>query len=175
MSSTLWLRKSKLNVLALYQKLVLTIGDLNGRIMGKDIFIGIFSNLSHDHLDYHGDFESYMTAKKKLFDDLKPGSWAIINADDPHSGFMIQDTDTQILSIGLMDTEGGQLMQYSSIQRHRPQTASPLAIRGRNSGLSIRNGQGLEQMKRFRSDFPNLPGLLDLTNFNYFFIFPECF
>ena len=72
------------------------------RVQGIPFTIAIFTNITHDHLDYHGDFESYMTAKKKMFDDLKPGSWAIINADDLHSGFMIQDTDAQIFSIGFM-------------------------------------------------------------------------
>ena len=38
------------------------------RIIGKNIFAGIFSNLSHDHLDYHKTFKNYINAKKILFD-----------------------------------------------------------------------------------------------------------
>ncbi len=96
------------------------------RVQGIPFTIAIFTNITHDHLDYHGDFESYMTAKKKMFDDLKPGSWAIINADDLHSGFMIQDTDAQIFSIGFMDTEGGQLLQHSSTVKQPVSTYPPL-------------------------------------------------
>ena len=38
--------------------------------------------LSHDHLDYHGSFEAYISAKKKLFDNLPSGSFALVNIDD---------------------------------------------------------------------------------------------
>lgn len=45
--------------------------------------VAAFTNLSHDHLDYHGDMESYALAKQKLFDELKPDGRAVINGDDP--------------------------------------------------------------------------------------------
>ena len=48
------------------------------RVEGIPFTIAIFTNISHDHLDYHDDFESYMRAKKKLFDGLKPGSWLLL-------------------------------------------------------------------------------------------------
>jgi UDP-N-acetylmuramoyl-L-alanyl-D-glutamate--2,6-diaminopimelate ligase len=44
---------------------------------------GIFTNLTRDHLDYHGDMESYFAAKKRLFELLDPGSPGVINLDDP--------------------------------------------------------------------------------------------
>jgi UDP-N-acetylmuramoyl-L-alanyl-D-glutamate--2,6-diaminopimelate ligase len=44
---------------------------------------GVFTNLTRDHLDYHGDMESYFAAKKRLFEMLPPGAPAIINLDDP--------------------------------------------------------------------------------------------
>src|SRR5262249_4630117 len=43
----------------------------------------IFTNLTRDHLDYHGDLERYATAKEKLFLSLSPGKTAVIHADDP--------------------------------------------------------------------------------------------
>ena len=78
------------------------------RVNGIPFTIAIFTNITHDHLDYHGDIEAYMKAKKKLFDDLKPGSWSIINTDDPHSEYMVKDSNAQIFSIGLIDNEGDQ-------------------------------------------------------------------
>ncbi len=44
---------------------------------------GVFTNLTRDHLDYHGDMESYFAAKKRLFEMLPPGAPAAINMDDP--------------------------------------------------------------------------------------------
>src|SRR5687768_10803492 len=43
----------------------------------------VFTNLTRDHLDYHGDMESYFNAKRRLFDMLPPGAPSVINADDP--------------------------------------------------------------------------------------------
>ena len=71
------------------------------RIMGKDIFIGIFSNLSHDHLDYHKTFINYINTKKILFDDLPKSSYSIINLDDKRSEYLIQNTKSKVFSYGL--------------------------------------------------------------------------
>jgi UDP-N-acetylmuramoyl-L-alanyl-D-glutamate--2,6-diaminopimelate ligase len=58
-----------------------------GRLDGVKVDVGIFTNLAHDHLDYHGDMSSYARAKAKLFDPAFFGSklkTAIVNIDDPH-------------------------------------------------------------------------------------------
>ena len=52
----------------------------------------VFTNLTHDHLDYHGTFTAYRDAKKRLFDGLMPGSYALTNIDDRHGLFMLQNT-----------------------------------------------------------------------------------
>ncbi|NND15237.1 MAG: UDP-N-acetylmuramoyl-L-alanyl-D-glutamate--2,6-diaminopimelate ligase, partial [Eudoraea sp.] len=52
----------------------------------------IFTNLSHDHLDYHKDFASYRDTKKRLFDDLEKSGFALSNIDDKNGLFMIQNT-----------------------------------------------------------------------------------
>lgn len=62
------------------------------RIAGLKIFGAIFSNITHDHLDYHGTFDNYIKAKKKLFDQLPEDAFALVNADDKHAGVMIQNT-----------------------------------------------------------------------------------
>jgi len=51
----------------------------------------VFTNITSDHLDFHGTFEEYLAAKKILFDDLDENSSAIINADDKHSGDIIKN------------------------------------------------------------------------------------
>ena len=53
---------------------------------------GIFTNLSHDHLDYHADFKEYRDVKKKFFDDLPKTSFALTNLDDKNGSVMLQNT-----------------------------------------------------------------------------------
>ncbi len=52
----------------------------------------IFTNLSHDHLDYHKDFSTYRDTKKRLFDDLEKSAFALSNSDDKNGLFMLQNT-----------------------------------------------------------------------------------
>jgi UDP-N-acetylmuramoyl-L-alanyl-D-glutamate--2,6-diaminopimelate ligase len=54
-----------------------------GRVAGVRFDVGVFTNLTRDHLDYHPDMESYFAAKRRLFDQLKPGARAVVNVDDP--------------------------------------------------------------------------------------------
>jgi UDP-N-acetylmuramoyl-L-alanyl-D-glutamate--2,6-diaminopimelate ligase len=53
------------------------------RVTGCRFDVAVFTNLTRDHLDFHGDMESYYRAKKRLFAMRKPGAPAVINADDP--------------------------------------------------------------------------------------------
>jgi UDP-N-acetylmuramoyl-L-alanyl-D-glutamate--2,6-diaminopimelate ligase len=53
------------------------------RTAGVDFRVGIFTNLSREHLDYHRDMRSYLAAKSRLFENLTPGSTAVLNKDDP--------------------------------------------------------------------------------------------
>lgn len=53
---------------------------------------GIFTNLTHDHLDYHGGFAAYRDVKKEFFDQLDTGSFALSNIDDKNGMFMLQNT-----------------------------------------------------------------------------------
>lgn len=52
----------------------------------------LFSNITHDHLDYHKTFEEYIRVKKKFFDDLSSDAFAISNADDKRGEVMLQNT-----------------------------------------------------------------------------------
>ncbi len=61
------------------------------RISGLKYNGGIFTNITHDHLDYHKTFANYIAAKKAFFDSLGPESFALINADDKNSEVMVQN------------------------------------------------------------------------------------
>lgn len=62
------------------------------RIAGLDFDGAIFSNITHDHLDYHKTFKAYIEAKKAFFDKLKREAFALTNADDKNGLVMLQNT-----------------------------------------------------------------------------------
>ena len=66
------------------------------RIGGLKFAGGLFTNLTRDHLDYHGTFENYRDAKKAFFDSLGKEAFAITNADDKNGMFMVQNTKAQV-------------------------------------------------------------------------------
>lgn len=71
------------------------------RISGLKFKGAIFTNISHDHLDYHGTFENYMAAKKGFFDRLTHGSFALYNKDDYHWEEMASDTRGFVRTFGI--------------------------------------------------------------------------
>lgn len=70
------------------------------RVEGHRFQVAVFSNLTHDHLDFHHTFEEYFLAKKKLFDGLDEHAFALYNADDPYGKRIVADTKAQVLSYG---------------------------------------------------------------------------
>ncbi|HDJ32737.1 MAG TPA: UDP-N-acetylmuramoyl-L-alanyl-D-glutamate--2,6-diaminopimelate ligase [Bacteroidetes bacterium] len=71
------------------------------RISGITFSGGIFTNITRDHLDYHGDFDEYIRAKKSFFDWLPAGAFALVNADEKHSQVMVQNTAARVRTFGL--------------------------------------------------------------------------
>ncbi len=65
-----------------------------------DFDIGVFTNLSRDHLNFHPDMDSYLAAKARLFDSLRPDATAIVNFDDPASKSVIRGCRASLLSFG---------------------------------------------------------------------------
>ncbi len=65
------------------------------RISGLHFRGGVFSNLTRDHLDYHGTVENYMNAKKAFFDMLPADAFALVNADDKAGAYMLQNTQAR--------------------------------------------------------------------------------
>ena len=60
-----------------------------GRVNGINFTGGIFTNLTHDHLDYHKDFENYFIAKKKFFEMLPKNAFALSNMDDEYGNAIL--------------------------------------------------------------------------------------
>ena len=77
---------------------VSSIGVEQDRVAGLHYKVGIFSNLSHDHLDYHKTFAEYLRCKKLWFDTLPADAYAITNIDDRNGMVMTQNTKAKIIT-----------------------------------------------------------------------------
>jgi len=71
------------------------------RVSGLRYEGGIFTNLTHDHLDYHLTMEAYARAKKRFFDSLGESAFALTNLDDPRGLYMVQDTRARRFSYAI--------------------------------------------------------------------------
>jgi UDP-N-acetylmuramyl-tripeptide synthetase len=74
------------------------------RVHGIRFDMAVFTNLTHDHLDYYGTMENYLQAKLKLFRGLRPEARAIINGDDPYARRLIGATKARVWTYGLKST-----------------------------------------------------------------------
>ena len=79
---------------------VSSIGVDQKRVEGLEFKVGIFSNLTHDHLDYHGTFAEYLRCKQAFFDQLSKDAYAITNTDDRNGRIMVQNTKAHIVTYG---------------------------------------------------------------------------
>ncbi|UYZ60906.1 UDP-N-acetylmuramoyl-L-alanyl-D-glutamate--2,6-diaminopimelate ligase [Hymenobacter latericus] len=85
------------------------------RVTGLHFAGGIFTNLTHDHLDYHGTFDNYIKAKKGFFDMLPASAFALTNADDKRGMVMLQNTKASkaTYSMRSLATVRGRLIENS--------------------------------------------------------------
>ncbi len=99
------------------------------RIAGLDFDGALFTNLTHDHLDFHKTFANYINAKKAFFDGLKKEAFAITNADDKNGSKMLQNTaarrKTYSLQTGadfkgavIEDSMDGMLMRFNNTEAY---------------------------------------------------------
>jgi UDP-N-acetylmuramoyl-L-alanyl-D-glutamate--2,6-diaminopimelate ligase len=105
-----------------------------GRVDKVDFDIAIFSNLTLDHLDYHGSMENYGEAKKRLFSQLgkeksrkKAIKWAIVNQDSPWASRMVADCSAHVLSYGI---ENQADLQASHICLEQQGTRAKVSFQG---------------------------------------------
>ena len=85
------------------------------RIAGLTFAGGIFTNITHDHLDFHKTFDNYIKAKKGFFDQLPKTAFALVNIDDRRGGIMVQNTAArkETYSLQTVATFKGKLMSDS--------------------------------------------------------------
>ena len=90
------------------------------RVAGIQFAGGIFSNITHDHLDYHKTFDNYIAAKKRLFDGLPKTAFALTNNDDRNGKVMLQNTKAEKYSYGLrkMATFRAKILDNSLLGLH---------------------------------------------------------
>ena len=74
---------------------------VQNRVAGIHFTGGVFTNISHDHLDYHKTFDEYIAAKKLLFDGLSSESFALVNVDDKRGMVMLQNTKADKHRLGI--------------------------------------------------------------------------
>jgi UDP-N-acetylmuramoyl-L-alanyl-D-glutamate--2,6-diaminopimelate ligase len=71
------------------------------RISGLYFDLALFSNITHDHLDYHKTFDEYINAKKQFFDGMSQGTVALTNSDERHGNIMVSNTKANVRKYGL--------------------------------------------------------------------------
>lgn len=71
------------------------------RIAGLEFAGALFSNITHDHLDFHKTMQDYIAAKKGFFDALPAAAWALVNIDDKNGRVMVQNTRAQVKTYAL--------------------------------------------------------------------------
>ena len=71
------------------------------RTAGLHFAGGVFTNITHDHLDYHKTFAEYIRAKKSFFDSLPPTAFALINVDDRNGRVMVQNTSAAVSTMSM--------------------------------------------------------------------------
>lgn len=78
-----------------------SIGIEQGRVDSIDFDVAMFTNLTHDHLDYHGTMANYFNAKKELFDHLKKDAIAVTNVDDEYGLKIVKDCKCKVVTYGI--------------------------------------------------------------------------
>lgn len=90
------------------------------RIAGLQFQAAVFTNMSHDHLDYHGTFAAYIRAKKRFFDDLAGDAFALVNIDDKRGRVMVQNTRAKVQTYSLLQMADfkGKIIENSLLGLH---------------------------------------------------------
>ena len=150
------------------------------RVLGLELRYAVFSNLSHDHLDFHGDMESYFAAKHKQFDLLMEGGVAVINWDDPY-GRRIKvperasaitygrsgeaDLRFEIVDMSVKGTEFDVFWKGESARIHIPLIGAH-NVYNFTSALAVvlSEGRPLESMAGKHPDLTPVPGRMELLD-----------
>src|SRR5438094_2172415 len=90
-----------------------SMASVKGRLDGTRFAVLVFTNLTQDHLDFHGTMEAYFDAKAILFRDLSGAAVAVLNADDPHARRLRSLTKARVVTFG--QSEGADV-RLASVQ-----------------------------------------------------------
>jgi UDP-N-acetylmuramoyl-L-alanyl-D-glutamate--2,6-diaminopimelate ligase len=74
---------------------------VQNRVWGLPFAGAVFTNITHDHLDYHGSFSEYVKAKQILFNQLRAGAFALTNSDDRNGMIMVQNTKAKVYTYSM--------------------------------------------------------------------------
>lgn len=105
------------------------------RVYGLKFGVAVFTNLSQDHLDFHGSMDGYGAAKLKLFESLSPDALAVYNSDDPFSQEILRRTQARTLSFGIGP---GAEVRAEPLRLGPDGSRVRLWLKGRSSELSSR-------------------------------------
>lgn len=150
------------------------------RIAGLEFSVGAFTNLTGDHLDYHGTMADYLAAKRRLFQMLSEKAFAVINCDDPHGRDVARETAASVIWYGfsqesdlrgeilsMTDREmmlrlvhGGQSVEVTSqlIGKHNAMNCLTAA------GIGLAAGVGLAEIGEALETVSRIPGRLERVN-----------
>lgn len=141
-----------------------------GRIAGLQFAAAGFTNITHDHLDYHHTFAAYLRVKKAFFDGLPSAAFALVNADDKNAAVMVQNTRAKRLTYALKspadfkgkiieNSLGGLLLQINGKEVH---TRLVGAFNAANLllvyGLALGLGQESQEVLRVLSQLTHVAG-----------------
>ena len=115
------------------------------RVDGLQFAAGIFTNLTRDHLDFHGNMESYFMAKRRLFEMLPPSAPAVVNLDDPRGASLVDASRTPVTY---------------AIGKAADVTPGPLAYSLRGLDFDVRTPQGVVHVKSSLVGKPNVYNIL---------------
>lgn len=95
------------------------------RAHGVDFDLTIFTNLSHDHFDFHGNFENYLRTKKSLFEQMESDGLAFLNADDQYCEYIAEGLQARVIRYGV---EKDAVIRAENIRRDNIKTYYDLVV-----------------------------------------------
>jgi UDP-N-acetylmuramoyl-L-alanyl-D-glutamate--2,6-diaminopimelate ligase len=111
-----------------------------GRVRSTAFKVGVFTNLSAEHINFHGTFEAYRAAKGRLFAAVPPDGLAVLNADDPSSGFMRSATRAPVMTYALegpADLRAADIVVSPGETRFTVHLAPSVASNGADGRVSV--------------------------------------
>ncbi len=125
------------------------------RVDGLRFAAAVFTNLTQDHLDFHGSMEDYCASKKMLFDGLSDHAYAVVNADDPYGSVIADGTRAHVITYGAtqsadvrvkeitLDTRGMELTVSHAGESQRVRTALTGLFNASNVAAAYATGLAL--------------------------------